>query len=65
MKYLVAIITFIVVFIFFVGLALGWVYAGTGSIEFGTQLQGALYIGMSLGLLGGVLSGLVIMETLK
>lgn len=53
MKYLLAGLTFIAVFAFFIALAFGFVYAGSGSIEFGTQLQGALYFGVIFGLLVG------------
>lgn len=49
MKYLLAGLTFVLVFAFFIALALGLVYAGNGSIEFGAELQKALYFGILLG----------------
>lgn len=63
MKYLLAGLTFIVVFVFFIALAFGFVYAGSGVIEFGTQLQGALYFGVIFGCgIGAGLSAFVYRE---
>lgn len=63
MKYLLAGLTFIAVFAFFIGLALGLTYAGSGSIDFGKELQFALYFGMLLGCgIGACLSFIVYNE---
>lgn len=65
MKYLLAGLTFILVFVFFIALALGWVYAGSGSIEFGKQLQGALFISMNLGIVVSPLAAFYILDEHK
>lgn len=63
MKYLLAGLTFIAVFAFFIALALGFVYVGSGSIEFGSHLQGALYFGVVFGCgVGACLSAFVYKE---
>lgn len=63
MKYLLAGLTFIVVFAFFIALALGLVYAGSGAIQFGGELQGALYFGGMFGIvLGAWLATMVYKE---
>lgn len=63
MKYLLAGLTFIVVFVFFIALALGFVYAGSGSIEFGAELQVALYFSTVFGCgIGAGLSAFVYKE---
>lgn len=63
MKYLLAGLTFIIVFAFFIALALGFVYVGSGSIEFGSHLQGALLFGVILGCgIGAALSFVVYSE---
>lgn len=63
MKYLLAGLTFIAVFAFFIALALGLVYAGSGVIEFGAELQKALYFGVLFGCsIGACLSFIVYNE---
>ena len=63
MKYLLAGLTFILVFAFFIALALGLVYAGSGVIAFGSELQGALCVGVLFGLvLGGLFTSIVLQE---
>lgn len=65
MKYLLAGLTFIVVFAFFIALALGIVYAGSGAIEFGAELQKALYFGIFLGCGSGACLSFIVYNEVK
>lgn len=65
MKYLLAGLTFVLVFAFSMALALGLVYAGSGAIEFGAELQKALYFGIFLGGGSGACLSFIVYKEVK